>query len=95
METQLQKSFATENLNGKDEAIGCDAFVVSHFQLVFDNYIGKLLTVSELAIVLKVSERTIRDWVLDKQIPVTRINNLVRFEPLTISDWLTERSKNP
>lgn len=92
MEVQTSKSFEKQFHSGNE--IGSRRKTTSCLRMVFDNLIGKLLTVKELAVVLCVSERTVRDWVLKDRIPVIRINGCVRFEPLTIAEWLAERSEN-
>ena len=88
------KSFAPFLFSDIRALNGQKAPTASELSLVFENSIGKLLTVKELAVVLRVSEKTVRDWVLKEKIPVLRINHCVRFEPLAISEWLTGRTNN-
>ena len=65
---------------------------------VFENFIRnhELLTVNELAVVLKVSPKTIRHWVLQDRIPVVRPRpRMVRFDPLVIARRMAERNRLP
>lgn len=48
----------------------------------------ELLTKEEVAQWLKVSERTVQDWVLARLIPSIRVGRLVRFERLALVQWL-------
>lgn len=48
----------------------------------------ELLTKEEVALWLKVSERTIQDWVLGRLIPSIRLGRLVRFERAALVQWL-------
>ena len=60
---------------------------------LFENYINRLLTVKELAVILGASEKTIRHWVLKGEIPVVRPTpRMVRFIPQAVARWLAERS---
>lgn len=64
----------------------------SPFSTFFENGIGRLLTVKELAMLLACSEKTIRDWVLKRLVPVTRPRpRMVRFDLREIRSWLAER----
>jgi len=47
-----------------------------------------LLTVTDLAAVLKLAEQTIRRWVLKRQIPFHKIGKAVRFKPSEIERWV-------
>ncbi len=61
---------------------------------LFDNGIGRLLTVREVAERLACSEKTIRDWVLKRLIPTVRpMPRMVRFDEQDISRWLSERKQ--
>ncbi len=51
----------------------------------------RLVTAKELAEILGVSEKTIRDWVYKGVIPFEKFNRLVRFNPITIARWRSER----
>ncbi len=51
----------------------------------------KLLTPDEVASMLQVEKSTIYAWTHTKQIPYLKVGRLVRFEPQTIQEWLTER----
>lgn len=60
----------------------------------FDKGIRKLLTVSELALLLQCSEGTIRNLVYQGKIPVIRPTpKMVRFSTEVIRRWLSERSQ--
>jgi len=60
----------------------------------FENQIGRLLTVSELATLLSCSEGTIRNWVWKRRIPVVRPSHgMVRFDVRDIWNWLSERKQ--
>lgn len=48
----------------------------------------ELLTKEEVAQWLKVSERTVQDWVLGRVIPSIRVGRLVRFERAALVQWL-------
>ena len=51
------------------------------------------LTVDEVAAALKLSVKTIRRYVLNKEIPYHKISRAVRFKPSEIECWV-ERRKN-
>ncbi len=53
-------------------------------QTLFEN----LWTVTDTAEFLKVSEKTVYDWVHKKQVPFVKINRLLRFQPGEIKKWL-------
>ncbi len=58
----------------------------------FENGIGRLVTVTELAKYLACSEKTVRDWVWKRLIPVVRpMPRMVRFDMQEIRRWLSER----
>ena len=60
--------------------------------LLFENGIGRLITVKEMAMLLACSEKTIRDWVLKGLVPVTRPRpRMVRFDLQDILKWLAEK----
>jgi excisionase family DNA binding protein len=61
---------------------------------LFENSIGKarFVTVKELAVVLCVSEKTVRDWIWKEKVPFERMNGAIRFNPLRIAKWLAEGS---
>ena len=58
----------------------------------------KLLTCSEAAEALKVSQGTIRNWVCAKKIPFKKANGKVLFSVTELQDWLeaqtNKKSKN-
>jgi excisionase family DNA binding protein len=47
-----------------------------------------LLTIKELAEVLKVTEQTVQRYVLRKAIPYRKIKRMVRFRPSEIETWV-------
>jgi len=51
---------------------------------VVENY----LTIEELAKYLKYSEKTIRKWVLNRQIPFHKIHKTIRFRLTEIEKWI-------
>lgn len=53
---------------------------------------AQLLTSSEVAKQLKVSEGTVRNWVHQKQIPYVKVNRSLRFDQDKIDHWLRQRS---
>lgn len=56
---------------------------------IFDNLdMKRLATVKEVAGLLCMSERTIRDWVFRKEIPFLKVKGGVRFDPAAILAWL-------
>ena len=60
--------------------------------LLFENGIGRLMTVREMAMLLACSEKTIRDWVFKGLIPVTRPRpRMVRFDLQDILKWLAQK----
>jgi excisionase family DNA binding protein len=59
---------------------------------LFENGIGRLVTVRDLARFLSCSEKTIRDWVLKGLVPTVRpMPRMVRFDLREIDRWLSER----
>ena len=52
---------------------------------------GPLLTVREVAQMLRVHEKTIYAWVAKGRLPCIRLGNRLRFDPTTVSRWLGER----
>lgn len=49
---------------------------------------ANLWDTKKVANYLDVSEKTIRDWVFKRQIPVKRIKTRVRFSPIEINQWV-------
>jgi len=47
------------------------------------------LTIEELAVMLKLSEQTIRRYVLNKVIPYRKIRTAIRFRLSEIEKWIT------
>jgi excisionase family DNA binding protein len=48
------------------------------------------LTIGELAEYLKLTEQTIRRWVLNREIPFHKIKSVIRFRVSEIEKWVTE-----
>lgn len=49
------------------------------------------LTYPEVADLLRVSQRTVRDWVRFHDLPCVRIGRAVRFRPEAVGRWLADR----
>lgn len=60
---------------------------------------GQLLTVAQLAELLQVSTRTVREWVSTGSIPFLKLGqsrrSLVRFSLPAVEAWLQDRAKGP
>lgn len=54
---------------------------------------SELLTVDEVAKVLKVAPKTIRQWVYRGEIPNHKINGIVRFDGKAIQEWISASSR--
>ncbi|MDQ3157300.1 MAG: helix-turn-helix domain-containing protein [Actinomycetota bacterium] len=52
-----------------------------------------LLTVTQLAAYLSVSDKTLRQWVAQNKIPHGRLENNIRFDRDQIQEWLDSRWK--
>ena len=52
-----------------------------------------LLTVGDVAMMLRAREKTIRQWVYQGKIPYLKINGLLRFEVLVIGRWVAEQAR--
>ena len=50
--------------------------------------LGELLTVAEVAALLKAKAKTIRQWVYQGKIPSIKINGLLRFSRIQIESWI-------
>ena len=48
------------------------------------------LTIEELADYLKLSQQTIRRWVLNREIPYHKIKKVIRFRVSEIEKWIDE-----
>ena len=57
---------------------------------VFEN----LWTVTDLAQYLRVSEKTVYDWVHKREVPFQKVNRLVRFKPSEIEKWLNSKGES-
>lgn len=51
-------------------------------------FFQNLWTVTDVANFLKVSEKTVYDWVHKRQIPFVKVRRLLRFKPEEIAKWL-------
>lgn len=60
---------------------------------------NNLLNVNEVAEALNISTSTIRVWVLEKKIPFVKFGTgrggLVKFNPVSLNDWLDCHSVRP
>jgi len=56
---------------------------------------SELLGVTELAEYLKVNKQTIYNWVNKKEIPFTKIGDLLRFDKEEIDRWLKNKAFRP
>ena len=56
---------------------------------VFDNLKGGFVTVNGIAEMLKISPKTVYDWVYRKIIPFIKINGALRFSLVEIEKWLS------
>ena len=50
------------------------------------------LTVEELAAYLKVTEQTVRRWVLNNEVPYHKVNHSVRFRLSEIEAWVKKHN---
>ena len=55
----------------------------------------QLMSVTELAKYLKVNKQTIYNWVNKKEIPFTKIGDLLRFDKDEIERWLKNKTFRP
>ncbi len=53
----------------------------------------RLLTVREVAALVRVNEKTIYEWVARGILPCIRVGNRLRFAPHDITRWLASRKK--
>lgn len=53
--------------------------------------LGDLLTVAEVAALLKAKAKTIRQWVYQGKIPCIKINGLLRFSKTRLESWIAEQ----
>ncbi len=56
-----------------------------------DNLTNHFLTVSEVAQLLNVAEKTVRKYVWERTIPYVKIGGNVRFSQQKIQEWISER----
>lgn len=50
-----------------------------------------LLTIPEVALLLKVSEKTVRRWITDKELPAARLGGQWRIRPRDLELFVRER----
>ena len=63
-------------------------------ELFFENGIYRLLTVSDVAGILRCSAGTVRNWVYRGLIPTVRpMPRMVRVDPRELWNWLSERKE--
>jgi len=53
----------------------------------------RLLTLEEVAALLRVHEKTVRRWLRCRRIPCVRIGSRVRFDQRDILRWITARKE--
>lgn len=54
-----------------------------------------ILTVKELAGMLKVKEKTLYQWAKSKQIPCLKLNGALRFDLDDIQEWIASCKNTP
>jgi len=59
-----------------------------------ERQLGRLRDLPEIADYLGVSKRTLRNWVENDVIPVTRIDGRLRFDIVAIDKWITRNTHN-
>jgi len=52
-----------------------------------------LLTLREVAALLRVSEKTLRRWVAERRIPCLRLGRVIRFERCDVFRWVSARKE--
>jgi len=52
------------------------------------------LTIEELAVYLKITEQTIRRWILNREIPFHKIKSVIRFRLSEIEKWIDNSGIN-
>ena len=52
----------------------------------------RLLTLREVAQILRASPTTLRIWASKKKIPIIKVGRLVRVSPKALEDWLQART---
>ena len=55
--------------------------------------LAPLLTLSEVAALLKLNARTVRRMVAEQRLPCVRIGRQLRFAPVALSRWLQAREE--
>lgn len=53
----------------------------------------KLITVREAAKVLSTTERTLRQWIYQKDVPFVRVRGNIRFRPSELEVWLKKQNR--
>ena len=54
----------------------------------------ELLTVDEVANLLRISVKTLRQWVYRGLVPNLKINGIVRFDRLALDGWIQQSSRS-
>lgn len=72
--------------------IGRNTLKYNQLELFDKSIKERLLTVDEVAGLLKMSPSTIRDWVYKGKIPSLKVNGAVRFNATAIERWITEEA---
>ena len=54
----------------------------------------RLLTVKEIAEILKISENTVKFWVSKRKFDVVRVGRLVRVPAEALREWIDENTEN-
>ena len=52
-----------------------------------------LMTIADLAEKMRLTESTIRSYVLHKRVPYVKIGAAIRFSPTEIEEWLKSKVK--
>lgn len=53
----------------------------------------KLLTITDVAEILGISEATAKIWASKRIFPVVKIGRLIRVSPLALQDWIQKRTE--
>jgi excisionase family DNA binding protein len=55
----------------------------------------KILTIKELATIIKVKEKTLYQWAESGQIPSIKLNGVLRFDQDDVLKWVSSCKKDP
>lgn len=53
----------------------------------------KLLTITEVAKILRISETTAKIWASQRVFPVVKIGRLIRISPQALEDWILKKTE--